>query len=200
LLADATVQPEKRRVYQDAEVRATDRLQRLVEALLDFGRMESGHRPYRFERLSAGSLAQDLVEEFRREAVPRDFVLHCTVDGTRCMVDADPEALSRALWNLLDNAVKYGGDNRKIQVIVQRDGAAVHLTIRDHGLGIPAGERKRIFEKFVRGEVARSQGIKGTGIGLAMVKHIVEAHGGRIDVESTLGKGSAFTNSLPASE
>jgi len=200
LLADEDVPPEKRRVYHDAEVRATDRLQRLVEELLDFGRMESGRHPYRFELLNAGSLAQEVVADFRREAAPRDFALNCAADGARCIVRADPEALSRALWNLLDNAVKYGGESRNIDVIAKRNGGAVLLTVSDHGLGIPAGERKRIFEKFVRGEAARSRNIKGTGLGLAMVKHIVEAHGGRIQVESTLGKGSAFTISLPASE
>ena len=201
LLADEeTVSPAKRRVYHEAQVRATDRLQRLVEALLDFGRMEAGRHPYRFERLDAGALAGDVTEEFRREAAGRGFAVECSRNGAACPVEADSEALSRALWNLLDNAVKYSGESRRVDVGVVRDGAVVRLTVRDYGLGVPAGERKRIFDKFVRGETARTMGIKGTGIGLAMVKHIVAAHGGSVEVAGGPGKGSVFTIALPVKE
>ena len=201
LVADEeALPPEKRRIYQDAQARATDRLQRLVEALLDFGRMEAGRRPYRFEKLDAGALAQDVTEEFRREAAGHGFAVECSLDGESCPVNADSEALSRALWNLLDNAVKYSGESRRIDVGVERDGDVVRLSVRDRGLGIPAGERKRIFDKFVRGEAARALGIKGTGIGLAMVKHIVAAHGGSVEVAGGSGKGSVFTIALPVRE
>jgi len=201
LVADEeALPPGKRRAYQEAQVRATDRLQRLVEALLDFGRMEAGRRPYRFEKLDAGALAQDVTEEFRREAVGHGFAVECSVNGESCPVDADSEALSRALWNLLDNAVKYSGESRRIDVGVERDGDVVRLLVRDYGLGVPAGERKRIFDKFVRGEAARALGVKGTGIGLAMVKHIVAAHGGSVEVAGGSGKGSVFTIALPVRE
>ena len=200
LAGEVDVPPEKRRVYQEAQVRATDRLQRLVEALLDFGRMEAGRRPYRFERLDAGALAHDVTDEFRRQAAGQGFVVECLHNGASCSVEADPEALSRALWNLLDNAVKYSGESRRIDVAVEREGGKVRLSVRDYGLGVPAGERKRIFEKFVRGESARALGIKGTGIGLAMVNHIVAAHGGSVGVAGGPGKGSVFTIALPARE
>ncbi len=201
LLADEeALPPGKRRTYQEAQVRATDRLQRLVEALLDFGRMEAGRRPYRFERLDAGALAQDVTEEFRRETAGHGFAVECSLNGDSCPVNADSEALSRALWNLLDNAVKYSGESRRIDVGVERDGEVVRLLVRDYGLGVPAGERKRIFDKFVRGDAARALGIKGTGIGLAMVRHIVAAHGGSVEVASGSGKGSVFTIALPVRE
>jgi signal transduction histidine kinase len=192
--------PEKRRQYYKAQTRATERLHRLVESLLDFARMEAGRRPYRFERLDAGALARDVTEEFHREAGGLGFVVTCSLDSAAYPVDADREALSRALWNLLDNAVKYSGASRAIEVEVRRTDGAVSIGVRDHGIGIPAAEQKRIFQKFVRGAAARSAGIKGTGLGLAMVRHIVDAHGGKVGVTSAPGEGSAFTIALPAKE
>jgi signal transduction histidine kinase len=190
--------PEKRRTYYQAQTRATERLHRFVESLLDFGRMEAGRRPYRFERLDAAALARDVVEEFRGEVTGRGFAVQCSVDSGEYLVDADSEALSRALWNLLDNAAKYSGESRALELTVGRAGSAVAIAVRDHGTGIPASEQKRIFQKFVRGEAAKSQGIKGTGIGLTMVRHIVEAHGGSVSVKSAPGEGSTFTIVLPA--
>ena len=198
LIDDDNVPPEKRRSYYHAQARATDRLHRLVESLLDFGRMEAGRRPYRFERLDAGALAKDVAEEFRGEISGHGFSLDCSVNSGDYSVEADSEALARALWNLLDNAAKYSGDSRKIELFLDRAGGAVSIAVRDYGLGIPASEQERIFQKFVRGSAAGLQGIKGTGIGLAMVRHIVDAHGGSIQVKSSPGEGSTFTIVLPA--
>ena len=110
----------------------------------------------------------------------------------------DAEAISRAVRNLLDNAVKYSPDASPVEVGLAHQNGHVRISIRDHGMGIPAHERTKIFTKFHRGEQARSRGIKGTGIGLAMVDEIVKAHHGRIDVESEPGTGSTFTIVLPA--
>ena len=112
------------------------------------------------------------------------------------MVNADRDALAQALWNLLDNAVKYSGDSRVVHVEVEAaDGVAIR--VRDAGYGIPRSERKQIFRKFARGSAARNHGVKGTGIGLAMVKHVVNAHGGEVMVDSQSGTGSTFTIRLP---
>jgi signal transduction histidine kinase len=111
---------------------------------------------------------------------------------------ADADALARALWNLLENAVKYAGDSRTIQVEVSsREGLAA-VAVRDEGIGIPRDEHKRIFDKFVRGAASVEHRIAGTGIGLAMVQHIARAHGGHVTVESEPGRGSTFTIWLPA--
>ena len=112
-------------------------------------------------------------------------------------IDGDREALAQALWNLLDNAVKYSGDSRSVQVEVET-GRAVAIRVRDQGLGIPSSEQRQIFRKFARGSSAEVQGVKGTGIGLAMVRHIVDAHGGSVKLQSEPGKGSTFTIELPA--
>jgi two-component system phosphate regulon sensor histidine kinase PhoR len=197
---DETLSAEKRRSYHQAQARATERLQRFVESLLDFGRMEAGRRPYRFERLDAAALAHDVVEDFRHEVKERGFVVECRTDSGQYPVDADSEALAHAVWNLLDNAAKYSGGGRQIELTVSRADNEVAIAVRDHGLGIPAAEQKLIFQKFVRGTAAKLLGVKGTGIGLAMVEHIVRAHGGRVEVKSSPGEGSTFTIVLPAKE
>ena len=187
---------ERRAVCYEAQARATARLTRLVEALLDFGRMEGGARVYRLETADCGELVGRLVEEFRREAPSSAFEVHCMVRST-AEIDADPEALGRAIWNLLDNAVKYSGDSREIEVTVEAAGGEVTIAVQDRGLGIPAAEQSGIFRKFQRGGQAIKLGIKGTGIGLAMVDHIVKAHRGRIGLRSRPGEGSTFTIILP---
>jgi signal transduction histidine kinase len=185
--------PEKRRSFYQAQTRATDRLHRLVESLLDFGRMEAGRHPYRFKPVDAAALAHDVTEEFSRELNGRGFVLKYDSDAGPHPVSADPDALTRALWNLLDNAVKYSGDSRDVQLNVSRANGTVAIAVRDHGIGVPASEQKAIFQKFVRGAASTSGGIRGTGLGLAMVRHIVEAHGGTVSLQSAEGKGSTFT-------
>ena len=137
------------------------------------------------------------MEEFRHETDSNNLVINCNASDDGPMVNGDREALAQALWNLLDNAVKYSADSSIIQVKVEA-GNQVAIRVRDHGVGIPQSERSRILRKFVRGSSAKACGIKGTGIGLAMVKHIVDAHGGKVLIDSEPGKGSTFTIQLPA--
>jgi signal transduction histidine kinase len=190
--------PEKRRAFYEAQSRATERLHRLVESVLDFGRMEEGRRPYHFQPLDAASFAQDVTEEFRHQANGQGFTVNCSSDSGPHPVSADPDALSRALWNLLDNAVKYSGNSRDVGVEVSRSNGLVSIAVRDHGIGIPESEQKAVFQKFVRGTASISGGIRGTGLGLAMVRHIVKAHSGSVNLQSQEGQGSTFTIVLPA--
>jgi len=194
---DDSLPAEKRSVFYQAQARATSRLSRLVESLLDFGRMEAGARPYQLEPMDAGLLAKTVVKEFLQETGHDNTVIECVVPDKGPIVDGDREALVQALWNLLDNALKYSGEKKKIHVEVE-EGDPVLIRIRDQGFGIPSSERSQIFRKFVRGSNASGFGIKGTGIGLAVVKHIVDAHGGKISIESESGQGSTFTIQLPA--
>jgi len=199
LVEDENLPPEKRRAFYAAQDRATHRLSRLVESLLDFGRMEAGARPYRLERLDVGRLVQATVEEFKQETAPSNLVMEYAVPDEGPVAKADREALVQALWNLLDNAVKYSGESAVVRVEVKA-GNEVAIRVRDQGAGILPSERKQILRKFVRGSSAKAYGIKGTGIGLAMVKHIVDAHGGKVLVESEPGKGSTFSILLPSGE
>ncbi|MBL8293982.1 MAG: hypothetical protein JNN08_19205, partial [Bryobacterales bacterium] len=168
---------ERRRTYYQALARQTERLHRLVESLLDFGRMEAGTSPYRPEALDACAFVRSVVGEFETEAASRGYHVELAIDGAGATLAADREALANALWNLLDNAVKYSPECRTVWVDLKREVHRLAIRVRDQGLGIPAGEQKEIFRRFVRGEAARTANIKGTGIGLAMVHHIVKAHG-----------------------
>jgi signal transduction histidine kinase len=190
--------PDKRRRFYAAQSRATERLQRLVESLLDFRRMEAGTHPYQRRRLPASPFVETVVDDFRAEAAERGFDVEYTRGGEERTIDADPDALSLALWNLLDNAVKYSGGSRRVSVSTSAQNGSVQISVRDRGIGVPPEEQQEIFRQFVRGREARDRGIKGTGIGLAMVQHIVQGHGGRVALESEPGAGSTFTIVLPA--
>jgi signal transduction histidine kinase len=188
---------DRRRQYYSALAHETTRLHRLVESLLNFGRMEAGAFEYRFEPVDLAALAGDVVAEFRKELASSGHRVELRADDGLLPLRVDREALGRALWNLLDNAVKYSPGRPAIWVDLARDGKHVSIRVRDQGPGIPVEEQKDIFKKFVRGSAARASNVKGTGIGLAMVRHTVRAHGGEVRVESRPGEGSTFTILLP---
>ena len=196
-LTDGRAPETQRQSFLEAQGRATERLGRLVESLLDFGRMEAGAKLYRLQSTNATELLQQVTGEFQRERGGGCDV-ELSIEEPALRVSADPDALTHAIWNLLDNAAKYSPQCRTVWVKASRRNGSVAISVRDQGLGIPRNEHKAIFAKFVRGAAAQFNGITGAGIGLSMVAHIVEAHGGRIDVESAPGAGSTFTILLPA--
>jgi signal transduction histidine kinase len=187
----------RRHVYYETLVRETVRLQRLVEALLNFGRMEAGVRQYRFEPLDTGMLVSRVAAEFEMqiEGSGRHIALEGSDDP--CTVHADPEALSVALRNLVDNALKYAPNSPTVRVQWGVEKSNVAIRVHDCGPGIPDSEKRAIFRKFVRGSAAEAANVKGSGVGLAMVRHIVAAHGGNVSLMSEAGAGSVFTILLP---
>lgn len=193
---DRVASEERRRSYYQSLSRATARLHRLVEDLLDFRRMESGSFSYRMTSIDAAQLVHDIAGEFRRDPIARgfDIVEHAAPPAP---ILADSSALTRALWNLLENAAKYSGDARTIAISLNCVDSQAVITVTDHGIGIPAAEQRRLFDRFYRGEQARNLGIRGAGIGLTLVHQIVTAHNGRISLRSEPGQGSAFTISIP---
>jgi len=205
LLAQNRISDESRRrqsyVFLDHE---TNRLHRLVEDLLDFGRMESGRKQYRFEPHDAFDLVRATVADFTEHAEAQGFSVEAdlvTPEGASAStVRVDEEAFRRAVRNLLDNAVKYSPVCRTVWVDGTICDRRVLISVRDQGMGINAEEKLAIFQKFVRGQAAKKAGIKGTGIGLAMVRQISEAMGGEIRVQSEVCVGSTFTLVLPLAE
>ena len=189
---------ERRQLYYETLVKETTRLQRLIEGLLNFGRMEARARQYRFEELDASNLVHRVVAELEPQVAGAGRRIELSDLLAPCRIEADPDAISVALWNLLDNALKYSPDEPAVWVECRMQDRFVAITVRDKGRGITESERKAIFRKFVRGSAAEATNAKGSGVGLAMVRYIVEAHGGGIMVESAPGQGSAFTMLLPA--
>jgi signal transduction histidine kinase len=177
--------------------RESERLQRLVESLLDFGRIEARAFRYHYEHFDPVTLVGDLVAEFQEKAAAQGYHVELELTGEYPLIHADREALGLALRNLLDNAVKYSPDCRTVWVEMARERGRLAIRVRDQGMGIPASEQKEIFKRFVRGTGSRAANIQGTGIGLAMARHIVEALDGEIRLESEPGRGSTFTILLP---
>jgi signal transduction histidine kinase len=175
----------------------SERLERLIVGLLDFGQIEAGGARYRMESTEAADLVRDVVETFERTLSTEGYRVELALPDSPCRIRADREALGRALWNLLDNAVKYSPVNRTVRVEVAPEGDRLSISVRDRGIGIPAAEQQAIFGKFVRGARSREIGVKGTGLGLAIVQHVVAAHGGDVRLESVAGEGSRFTLMIP---
>ena len=201
MLTDGRVPGETRRQeYYEGLRRASERLYRLVETLLDFGRMQAGAQQYRFELVEMGPFFREVVEPFALEAGERGYRVDVAELPHLPPVQADREALARALWNLLDNAVKYSPQNKTVWAKATCENGRVAISVTDKGLGIATHEQKRIFKKFVRADSAEVAGAKGTGLGLTMVEHIVAAHGGQVHVDSEPGVGSTFTILLPSAK
>jgi signal transduction histidine kinase len=194
LLDQPELPAERRRQAYEAQHRATERLSRLVESLLHFGRMQAGAARVRLTPSALDQFVRKAVGDFTAEAPDAPSI---RVDAEPIVAEFDPDALGTALRNLLENAVKYSPHGRQVEVRLRRqDGRAV-ITVRDRGIGIPEAERAGVFGRFSRGEQAQRLGIRGTGLGLAMVKEIVREHHGEVQVESVEGEGSTFTIALP---
>jgi signal transduction histidine kinase len=197
LLEEGKVDAGQGMPYFSALARESRRLRGMVESLLDFARMDSGRQVYHPEVLETASVVRDIVEEFREHAFDGGGRVELDGLAESKWIRVDREAIARAIWNLIDNAIKYSPANTAVRVSVQALDGQVAISVRDEGAGIPRHEQREILRKFVRGSAAQAMDVKGTGIGLAMVNHIVKAHGGRLQVESEPGRGSCFTILLP---
>jgi signal transduction histidine kinase len=197
LVSRGVTSEERKTQYYELLAHETERLHRMVESLLSFGRIEVGEYAWHLEPADTNELVREIVEEFRREPQANGREVLFESEQHLPSIRADREALSRALWNLLENARKYSPPGTPIRIFAAHRNDSVLVSIEDEGAGIPSEERERIFHKFVRGADAKRAGIRGVGIGLALVKRIVEAHGGLVQLESTPGRGSKFTVVLP---
>ena len=195
LMRDEVTDVEEMREYSADINREAERLNRMIYELLDLDRMESGRMTLRVAPVDVGEIIGQLVASAGQRA-PRHRI-RAQVDPALPAVAADRDKLTQVIVNLLDNAIKYSPDGGEVVVGARADGAFLHLWVRDHGLGIPADALETVFERYARVESAWHQTIRGTGLGLPIVRQIVELHGGNIRVESTPGAGSTFHVAVP---
>jgi signal transduction histidine kinase len=187
--------PEEVRECVEMLSSEADRLSRMVEKLLDWSRLESGRGKLEVERTEVPALLDRIGAAYRAQQLPASY--HTELEPQLPPVNVDPDAMAQVILNLLHNAVKYTGDDKRIQVRARRAGQNVAIEVEDNGPGVRPHDRKRIFERFYRADNLLSRQTEGTGLGLAIAKRIVELHGGRIELESRLGEGSTFRVVLP---
>jgi signal transduction histidine kinase len=174
------------------------RLTQLINNILDFSRIESGRKVYTFEEADLEEILAGALATFTVRLRDKGFdVSYQGPDEPLPEVEVDPNAIDRAVANLLDNAVKYSNDERSIEVTLGRTNGEAVISVTDHGIGIPREEQERIFERFHRVSTGLVHDVKGSGLGLSLVRHIAEAHGGSASVVSEVGTGSTFTIHLP---
>lgn len=189
--------PEKPKEYYRIIREESERLSALINNILDFSRIEAGKKEYDFHETNLADLVRSTLEAYRYQIEQNGFEFEERIADDVPPVRVDREAIARSLLNLVNNAVKYSSDNKFLGVNLYRANGAVKIEVIDHGIGIPAGEQGKIFEKFYRAGDPLVHNTKGSGLGLSLVRHIVQAHGGEVFVESAPGKGSKFTIALP---
>ncbi len=195
---------EKRKEYYDIITRESTRLTNLIENILDFSRIEAGRKTYILEPVAIGEVVRETYNTYRAQLEHHGFEHHLSVAPNLPIVPADRDAVAQAIINLITNAIKYSGEERYLALDVatdtRRNRSGVLISVHDRGFGIRPEDRARLFEGFFRSADGRVREKGGAGLGLSLVKHIVDAHGGSLDVESRLVKGSTFRIFLPSEE
>jgi signal transduction histidine kinase len=198
-LADGVIHDEERvRQYGDLMRREGVRLTDLVEQILEFAGLQSGRRSLAYRPVHVDELLRE-VASGAQETSGQRVTIDVAIADRLPVISGDEAALRRVFQNLIGNAIKYGAGAGWVGVRATQGASGVDVTISDRGMGIPAADQERIFDPFYRTSNVVSAQIQGAGLGLSLVKRIVEAHGGRVSVKSEPGQGSAFTVSLPVS-
>ena len=190
---------EKKHEYYSIIRKESERLTALINNILDFSRIEAGRKEYDFKETDIAELVRNTLDSYRFQIEQQGFALEEQIEPNIPKVRVDREAIARALVNLVNNALKYSDREKFLGVKLYRDKSVLKLEVIDRGIGIERNEQARIFEKFYRTCDPLVHNTKGSGLGLSLVRHITEAHGGDVEVESTPGHGSKFTLKLPIS-
>jgi signal transduction histidine kinase len=197
LLLGRTKDPQAKTEYLETIVNESHRLTRLLNNVLDFSKIEKGKRTYRKEPACLSEIVNAAVQATQYPLKQQDFHLNVQMEENLPDVCVDRDAIGQAILNLLSNAMKFSGESRQINLRVQKMDNHIVIEVSDQGIGIDSAQQQRIFEKFYRVPSEQNQRIPGTGLGLALVFHIVKAHDGHIEVQSIPGKGSIFSIHLP---
>lgn len=191
---------DKRKEFYSIIRKESERLTHLINNVLDFSKMDAGNKEYSLERADLVEVVQSTLEAYKFHIHDLGFEVESSMPEEPLLAPIDRDAISQALLNLLSNATKYSEERKRICVTVAKNARFVTISVEDQGVGIPKHELKKIFDKFYRASTQKTKETRGAGLGLTLVKHIVEAHGGTIEVESELGKGSKFTMTIPLGE
>lgn len=198
LLSGALDEPENSRRFATIIRDHANRLGRITDDLLKLSRIEAGKLDVDVKSVAVREIVNGCVELSKFRAQEKKLSVELDLSDDALSVLAEPNALAEVLQNLIDNAIQYTPDGRRIIIRSEAGGSVVRLSVIDDGIGIPAESHDRIFERFYRVDAARSRSVGGTGLGLSISKHLVESMGGTLTVTSTLGQGSAFTVTLPS--
>jgi signal transduction histidine kinase len=197
LKLDEDVDRKTRSEYLDTILHESERLSRLVDNVLDFGKIERDKKTYRFQPVRLEGVVEKAARAAQYPLEQAGFVLETAIEPDLPALAADSDALQQAILNLLSNAMKYSGNSRRIDLRLDRKNGHARIHVVDQGIGIALEDQKRIFQRFYRTPSAENQHIPGTGLGLTIVAHIAKAHGGEVEVKSRPGDGSSFTICLP---
>jgi signal transduction histidine kinase len=189
--------PQMHSEYLETIVNESERLTRLLNNVLDFSRIERGQKTYRMEPAFLADVVNAVVRTMQYPLAEQGFVLQLEISDGMPPVKVDRDALQQAVLNLVTNAMKYSGKRRDIELRLCSQNENAVIQVADHGIGISHKEQARIFEKFYRAPIPENRAIAGTGLGLALVAHIAEAHRGCVKVHSSPGNGSTFSIHLP---
>jgi signal transduction histidine kinase len=197
LKLDEDVDRSTRVEYLDTILYESERLSRLVDNVLDFGKIERGQKTYRFEAVRLDEIVAHAARTAQYPLERAGFRLKTEVEPDLPPMSADPDALLQAILNLLSNAMKYSAGSRLVELRLDRQDDAARIHVADRGIGIAADDQPRVFDRFYRVASAENRHVPGTGLGLTIVAHIAAAHSGRVDISSSPGRGSTFTICLP---
>lgn len=188
---------EKRIEYYRIIRHESRRLNKTIDNILDFSKIEAGRKTYNFAHGDMSEVIESVLSSYRYQIVNSGFEVQTNIQPDLPPVLIDREAMAQAISNLLDNAIKYSGETKQLWITTKTVRSDLSIEIADQGIGIPRAEQARIFEKFYRVGNGLVHDVKGSGLGLSLVKHIIEAHKGSISIESDVGQGSRFTILLP---
>ncbi len=188
---------KKKKEYYEIILRETERLTRLINNILNFSRMENATRKFQFRPADLNAAVSAVLSVYRHQLDREKFAVTTDLAENLPAVSFDEEAIAEALHNLIDNAIKYSGEKKYLRIRTETSGTGVSISVQDDGIGIAPEHQSHIFEKFFRVTHGLVHTAKGSGLGLSIVRHIAESHGGSVSVVSTVGKGSTFTIHLP---